>query len=446
MGNQLTASQMAEIEQFKHMDGNSAQERLFITVNSDRITETADEIRMRDAVPVVDDVVMNGGLYPQDELEQSWESLSGVPAPMRHPEDENGNFISARNGEGLRNYYCGATCENVRYEGGRVLFDLVVNKAQLAAHPDGARFAERIKDKEPIHLSTGLMLRREYIHGNSNGKDYQWIARNMQFDHVAILMDEPGAATPDDGVGLFTNADKAIAEMQANEMSNEDKREMIEKALREKLITGVNGEKEWLWVSQTYSDHVVYERNEEYYKMAYTIDASGSVALSGDPVKVRKSISFIAANAANKILDMARRIVATAAPDGYTDPVNPITDANNGGDYEMKPEEIEALVVNKLEDYTADMAAKVEALEKDNASLRADVEANSKAEHDKLVANASAVSGMDAEDLQGMSVNGLRKLIAKHGSAEGVSDEYHGNAAESYIDEDYSINALMEDK
>jgi hypothetical protein len=29
----------------------------------------------------------------------------------------------------------------------------------------------------------------------------------MQFDHIAILLDEPGAGTPDEGVGMFVNAD-----------------------------------------------------------------------------------------------------------------------------------------------------------------------------------------------------------------------------------------------
>ncbi|KYP87300.1 hypothetical protein WB67_11495, partial [bacteria symbiont BFo2 of Frankliniella occidentalis] len=30
---------------------------------------------------------------------------------------------------------------------------------------------------------------------------------NMDFDHVAVLLDEPGAGTPNDGVGIFVNSD-----------------------------------------------------------------------------------------------------------------------------------------------------------------------------------------------------------------------------------------------
>jgi len=29
----------------------------------------------------------------------------------------------------------------------------------------------------------------------------------MMFDHVAVLLDEPGAGTPDEGVGIFVNSE-----------------------------------------------------------------------------------------------------------------------------------------------------------------------------------------------------------------------------------------------
>ncbi|MCP6182947.1 DUF2213 domain-containing protein, partial [Klebsiella pneumoniae] len=39
------------------------------------------------------------------------------------------------------------------------------------------------------------------------GKKYNEIATNMMFDHVAVLLDEPGAGTPEEGVGIFVNAE-----------------------------------------------------------------------------------------------------------------------------------------------------------------------------------------------------------------------------------------------
>lgn len=67
---------------------------------------------------------------------------------------------------------------------------------------------------EPIHVSIGLLLKREQNSGKSKGKPHTWVAHNMQLDHVAILLDEPGAATPDDGVGIFVNADNTTQEVE----------------------------------------------------------------------------------------------------------------------------------------------------------------------------------------------------------------------------------------
>ena len=112
----------------------------FVTqVNSDRITDDGETITIRSTTPVVDDVVMNGGLYPADEIAKSYASLEGTPAPLDHPVDADGNFISASNGDGLQKFYVGAINKNVSYKNGVVESDVVVNKAQALAHPRGRR-------------------------------------------------------------------------------------------------------------------------------------------------------------------------------------------------------------------------------------------------------------------------------------------------------------------
>ena len=56
---------------------------------------------------------------------------------------------------------------------------------------------------EPIHVSTGLLLNRE-ARKVKQGQKYTWIARNMEWDHLAILPPGvPGAGTPEDGVGIL---------------------------------------------------------------------------------------------------------------------------------------------------------------------------------------------------------------------------------------------------
>lgn len=149
-----------------------------------------------------DDVVMNGIKYPAAEIEKSFKTLERTPAPLGHP-IVNGKFVSARDPEGINLGYVGAWNENVRREGGRVLLDKVID-VEVANRTEGGKAILSAIDKGgPIHTSTGLIAKLEAVNGAT---DHKHIAREMMFDHDAILLNEDGAATPDQGVGMLVNA------------------------------------------------------------------------------------------------------------------------------------------------------------------------------------------------------------------------------------------------
>jgi hypothetical protein len=149
-----------------------------------------------------DDVVMNNILYPADEIEKSFASLNRTPAPAGHPLI-NGKFVSARDPEGINIGWIGAWNENARREGGRVLLDKVIDVQTANQSERGKSVLEAVDKGEPIHTSTGLLCNLEAANGDV---DYKHIARDIDFDHDAILLDEEGAATPDQGVGMFVNS------------------------------------------------------------------------------------------------------------------------------------------------------------------------------------------------------------------------------------------------
>lgn len=149
-----------------------------------------------------DDVVMNGILYPADEIKNSFMSLNRSPAPAGHPLI-NGKFVSARDPEGINIGWIGAWNENVRREGGRVFLDKVIDVERANQSDRGKAVLEAIDKGEPIHTSTGLFCNLEAA---NNGEGYKHIAREIEFDHDAILLGEEGAATPDQGVGIFVNS------------------------------------------------------------------------------------------------------------------------------------------------------------------------------------------------------------------------------------------------
>lgn len=152
-----------------------------------------------------DNIVMNGSkgpvLYPADEIEKGYASLENTLAPLGHPTVE-GRFVSASDPVGLALAYVGAHNENVRRENGRVLMDKVIDVEIANQSERGKRLLSAIDEKKPIHTSTGLLARMEV----ANGQAHNYVARDMVFDHDAILLDEPGAATPEDGVGIFVNS------------------------------------------------------------------------------------------------------------------------------------------------------------------------------------------------------------------------------------------------
>lgn len=148
-----------------------------------------------------DDVVMNGILYPADEIEKSFKGLERTPAPLGHPEI-NGKFVSASDPEGINQGWIGAWNENVRRENGRVFLDKVIDVERANESDGGRRVLDAIEKGKPVHTSTGLYALMEAANGDV---DYKYVARDIVWDHDAILLDEQGAATPEQGVGMLVN-------------------------------------------------------------------------------------------------------------------------------------------------------------------------------------------------------------------------------------------------
>lgn len=151
-----------------------------------------------------DDIVMNGIKYPAEEIAKSFATLEGTLAPFGHPE-VGGMYVSAYDADGLVNSYIGAHNENVRREGGRVFIDKVIDVATANKSENGKAVINAVAEGKPINTSTGLVCELE----ESDEEDVDFIARNILFDHDAILLNQAPAATPEQGVGMLVNK-KAI--------------------------------------------------------------------------------------------------------------------------------------------------------------------------------------------------------------------------------------------
>lgn len=149
-----------------------------------------------------DNVVMNKVRYPASVIAESYKGLEGRPAPLGHPM-VNGKYVSASSPEGIVRGFVGAHNENVRHEGGRVLVDKVIDVAFANQSEGGKAVLAAIDQQKPIHTSTGLLATFKTL---ANDTTASFEVESMVLDHDCFLLDQPGAATPEQGVGVFVNA------------------------------------------------------------------------------------------------------------------------------------------------------------------------------------------------------------------------------------------------
>ena len=169
-------------------------------------------------------------------------------------------------------------------------------------------------NSDPIHISTGLLYSGIAANGESKGKKYNEIATNMMFDYVAVLLDEPGAGTPEEGVGTFVNSEgdeqqievARLAEgidctrdglinktkfffINASNFSFDD----ISSAISDNLREG-DSEDKWLWPETVWPDSFIYRNDTKYLKQKYLIDDDGKAVFVGEPVEVvRKTVDDV---------------------------------------------------------------------------------------------------------------------------------------------------------
>lgn len=164
-----------------------------------------------------DGIVMNGIKYPADEIEKGYMSLNRSPAPLGHPMID-GQFISASDPEGINIGWIGAHNENVRRENGRVYLDKVIDVQRANESAGGKAVLEAIEKGQPIHTSTGLFCNLEVCTDGTA----DFTALDMAFDHDAILIGEDGAATPEQGVGIFVNSSGTPEQIEVINSALED--------------------------------------------------------------------------------------------------------------------------------------------------------------------------------------------------------------------------------
>lgn len=421
------------------------------TVNARSVYREGGMIHIRDVVPVVSGIVMNGLLYGDDALAKGVLSLNQAPAPAGHPKDAAGNFISAKSGEALSKAYIGAYVHNARHADGKTLCDITVNEGQANAMPEGRELVARLEaaingaDIEPIHVSTGLMLNIEQTEGVSMGKKYRGNVKDIAYDHLAILLNQEGAGTPSQGVGMFLNAEGAQEEVETVTLEwAANKSPILERAIKwigklfgnddlsfyetmDKLRSMIG---EQYWIVDCYGKEVIYSDGTYSFKQEYFVDDEGKVTLIGSAVEVTRKVEYDEVkHNSEESSHMKEQILAALNAAGVG--VEGLTDAQILAAYN-------SVVTKPTQDKLAAANAKIAEVEQ---AERAKVELEVNALADKLAVN----SQLTAEDFKSMPVARLREL-ASNAQAAPISIGTHAQTRAANEFDGVDLNALMGDK
>ncbi len=421
--------------------------------------ERGDLVYVVPSYTLPDNVTMNGIKYPADEIANTYHTLEGTPAPVGHPYDADGNYISANSEDGILYFQCGIFNKNVQRVqcekyGHRVYVEKHIHVETAMQTDRGQKVINAIDKGEPIHTSTGILMNVV----NVNGED---TASDMLFDHDAILFDEEGAATPADGVGLMVNANlfKTVnhsgqqltvnsAVSDVNQSFN-DKRETLQTKLQKKF----GDDETHVWMQDFDNDYAVFQLSESSYKVKYMHDGEGNIMVGDETEEVKRVTLW--------------ESVAAAVKSVFTTPFNNERKTTTNEGIDMFKEHIQSVLKANSVDYSAmdDKAqiAKYDEIMANAAETKEGEQSQpdsvTKADIESIVANALAQQAIANEqgtrtdlaeklkangveltetEQKAMSVNSLQALVSKTSPAQPAYGLLGGQLQANSADSDLS--------
>ncbi len=280
----------------------------------------------------------NGGplLYRANDIEAATQFWNGVPLCLYHPQDKEGNLVSANSPEMLEQFGVGSVYNSYWDNGlkGEIWTD--IEKANKV----DPQLVGMIKSPDfELQVSTGLYHGTLGEAGTWNDISYNDEAISHIPDHLSLLPGKEGACSWQDGCGVRANEniveEKVTAEIpvKVNVTYNHDEEEgeqfakdfisNFKQSLLIKLKNDgikineishgdLNGKlrtelvrlrkqpnsNTYHYLEETYDDYFIYEVEDEkgsrrYYKQKYTVDSEkDEVIFLDDPIEVKKVTEY----------------------------------------------------------------------------------------------------------------------------------------------------------
>lgn len=330
-------------------------------------------------------IVMNREYYPEAEIIANYQSLEGTLAPLGHPTVD-GEFVSAFSPEGLNIGFCGAWNRNVELRGNRVYVEKWVD-VETASHSEQGRellsrleALEKGESKDPIWSSVAVYRQRMPATEEMKAQGADSVVKIMSIDHDAILLHEPPAASPEQGVGLMVNTDQAKPLMAV--AMKENSYRTLEKQLTD-AARELFPDADYVYVVDFTDKEVTIATNTENAQVcAYKKQADKIILNDGELQTNEDSKSWFAqfAEHLSNLFSLNEKIKANKSED---DPM-PLTKEERAELVKEINEGLAANIANAVAEALKPVQASVEELQTNQKELQT----NQKAIKEEIAANA----------------------------------------------------------
>lgn len=242
-----------------------------------------------------------GSIYYSEEFLNKFPGVwNHKPAVVYHP-TMNGKHVSACSREVLETSAVGILM-NTKYEDSKLKTEVWLDKKKTELVDN--RITEAIENNEVMEVSTGLYMEVNKEEGTWNNETYTAIAVNYYPDHLAILPDQIGACSVEDGAGLLRNQEneekdtnifaKLVSKISnlfgTNEMSQRDTQELLYQKLRK-----TKGKDWYGYIEDTFSDYFVYFDDGKMLKQDFN-KTDSTIEFVGGPAEVTKQTNYTVIN------------------------------------------------------------------------------------------------------------------------------------------------------
>lgn len=417
-----------------------------LVANSEIRTEVVEgiEFTVLPSKTLPPNIVMNEILYDADDVEATINTLDGSPVTISHPVI-GGKFADAYLPLAQAKFGILGAHNKVRGKAadGSWLIDKYIPTEQLANSANGKKLAEAIKSKQPIHTSTGVYLTKiPEIGTNAAGQDYKSRAKIDRFNHDAILLNEVGAATPEQGVGIFVNAkgESEETEVMYVNLSSGDDFSMSSNGMRMKLQEAAQkqfaDDDEWLYVEDFNETKAIICHKQKQFAVEYKM-VGDEIEFIGELKKV-ESAGFKFTEVIGRIVDKVISVVKSE-PSDESQTVNKNREGN-----EVDETKVNEMIANAL---AAQEAKSAEVIKQAidgavAAALAANAQTQADAEKANLVEQVVNAKLLPEDAAKECGIAALKVML--EGNSQGQPAMGLRRGVASNQDEDIFVNYKIE--